>query len=94
MRKRTNFTASRAEFSEYEVLPEQNRQVLRPGHHLAVQQGTETEIRTITIWNKMQVHISSSNLAFNMNSYLWKLSREYSDAATPQRKTQNCRQTA
>ena len=25
--------------SEYEVLPDQNQQVLLPGHHLAVQQG-------------------------------------------------------
>jgi hypothetical protein len=46
------------------------------------------ENTTITIWTKMQVKISSTNLVSNMNSYLWKVSREYLDVSTPQRKTE------
>jgi hypothetical protein len=46
------------------------------------------ENTTITIWTKMQVKISSTNLVSNMNSYLWKLRREYLDASTPQKKTE------
>jgi hypothetical protein len=46
------------------------------------------ENTAITIWTKMQVKISSTNLVSNMNSYRWKLSREYIDASTPRRKTE------
>jgi hypothetical protein len=46
------------------------------------------ENTTITIWTEMPVKISFTNLVSNMNSYLWKLSREYLDASPPQRKTE------
>jgi hypothetical protein len=46
------------------------------------------ENTTITIWTKMQVKISSTNLVSNMNSYLLMLSREYLEASTPQWKTE------
>jgi hypothetical protein len=36
---------------------------------------TLPENTTITIWTKMQVQISSTNLVSNINSYQWKLVR-------------------